>query len=103
MRSKLLSAFLWICLAARLFQGTALGENRPVNHAAGNLAFSAAVHGACGAKQERSWWSVLYEDAMLLAQADNAPEEGEGTAAEKEVVFVWPLWEWLLSLLGLSG
>ena len=46
----------------------------------------------------RAWWGVLYGDALLLARA----EEGEETPAdETEVVFVWPLWEWLLRFLGL--
>ena len=45
----------------------------------------------------RAWWGVLYGDALLLAQA----EEGEDLPEdETEVVFVWPLWEWLLRFLG---
>ena len=45
----------------------------------------------------RAWWGVLYGDALLLARAeegDDLPED------ETEVVFVWPLWEWLLRFLG---
>ena len=45
----------------------------------------------------RGWWGVLYGDALLLARA----EEGEDAQEdETEVVFVWPLWEWLLRFLG---
>ena len=40
-------------------------------------------------------WGVMYEDALLLAQADgDAPED------EKEVVFVWPLWDSLMRFFG---
>ena len=47
----------------------------------------------------RAWWGVLYGDALLLARA----EEGEDMPEdETEIVFVWPLWEWLLRLLGLQ-
>ena len=48
--------------------------------------------------QNRHWWGVLYGEALFMARADEGqapPEEG------KEPVFVWPLWEWLLSFLGL--
>ena len=40
-------------------------------------------------------WGVLYADSLLLARAEGAPNPGE------PVEFVWPLWEWLLGLLGL--
>ena len=78
---------------------------------AGMLALVLAVGTACSAQGElgihflrhrvreenRAWWGVLYGDALLLAQA----EEGEETPEdETAVVFVWPLWEWLLRFLG---
>ena len=63
---------------------------------AGNTA--PALHGLAKERNDRDWWGVLYGDALLLARA----EEGEETPAdETEVVFVWPLWEWLLRFLGL--
>ena len=55
----------------------------------------------CRRTEERrsgDWWGVLYEDALLLAQAEDGEEMPED---ETEVVFVWPLWEWLLRFLGL--
>ena len=43
----------------------------------------------------RAWMGVMYKDALLLARAD-----GEMPEDETEVVFVWPLWEWLMRVLG---
>ena len=44
----------------------------------------------------RNWWGVLYEDAVFLAA-----EEGEAENAETaEIVWTWPVVDWLLSLLG---
>lgn len=78
---------------------------------AGVLALVLAVGTTCSALGEtgarslyrragegnRAWWGVLYGDALLLARA----EEGEDAQEdETEVVFVWPLWEWLLRFLG---
>ena len=57
--------------------GGALGEYRRTRE------------GRCGL------WGVMYEDALLLAQAD-----GEAPEDESEVIFVWPLWDALLRFLG---
>ncbi len=43
----------------------------------------------------RNWWGVLYDNAVLLAQA-----EGSADGPAEEIEFVWPLWEWLKGLLG---
>ncbi len=51
----------------------------------------------CAGEGNRPWWGVLYGDALLLAQAE---EEDIPPEEETEVVFVWPLWEWLLRFLG---
>ncbi len=42
-----------------------------------------------------NWWGVLWQDSLKIAQA----EEGEETG---QVEFLWPLWDWLLSLLGMG-
>ncbi len=52
---------------------------------------------AAGERACRHWWGVLYGDALLLARAE---EEEIPPEEETEVVFVWPLWEWLLRVLG---
>ena len=63
---------------------------------AGNTA--PALHYRRAGEGNRAWWGVLYGDALFLARA----EEGEDLPEdETEVVFVWPLWEWLLRFLGL--
>ena len=65
------------------------------------LGTAGAALGECRRAEEGSgnWWGVLYGDALLLVQA----EEGEETPEdEAEVIFVWPLWEWLLHVLGLQ-
>ena len=55
-----------------------------------------SLHRSAG-EGNRAWWGVLYGDALLLARAD----EGEGLPEdETEVVFIWPLWEWLLRFVG---
>ena len=40
-------------------------------------------------------WGVLYADSLRMAQAEEIPEEPD------KVEFVWPLWQWILSLFGL--
>ena len=70
---------------------------------AGVLALVLVLHTAGGALGEyrrtgegnRALWGVMYKDALLLAKAD-----GEIPEDETEVVFVWPLWEWLMRFLG---
>ncbi len=51
-----------------------------------------------------NWWGVLYEDALHIARAEADEEKpNEKKAAPEdgpEVVFVWPLWDWLLRFLG---
>ena len=47
----------------------------------------------------RNWWGVLYGDAPRLARAEDGEAETED---EGEIEFVWPLWHWLLRLLGLD-
>ena len=52
---------------------------------------------ACPAKKaapwaEKSWWGVLYENALWWA----AEEKDEGEEAE----WVWPLWDWVVSWMG---
>ncbi|MBR4538329.1 MAG: hypothetical protein IKO52_05720 [Clostridia bacterium] len=42
-------------------------------------------------------WGVMYKDALLLAKAD-----GEMPEDETEVVFIWPLWDWLMRFLGIQ-
>ena len=88
---------LRICAAALALMlavgtaGEALGEIMP-RHTE-----MPALYRRAGEGQGRPWWGVLYGDALLLAQA----EEGEDIPEdETEVVFVWPLWEWLLRFLG---
>ena len=74
-------------LLAMSIAGAALGET-----GAHSLYYRRAGEG------NRAWWGVLYGDALFLARA----EEGEDLPEdETEVVFVWPLWEWLLRFLGL--
>ncbi len=70
---------------------------------AGMLVLVIVLHTAGGVLGEhrraeegsRALWGVMYKDALLLAKAD-----GERPEDETEVVFVWPLWEWLLRFLG---
>ena len=70
---------------------------------AGVLVLVFVLHTACGALGEyrragegnRTLWGVMYKDALLLAKAD-----GEMPEDETEVVFIWPLWEWLMRFLG---
>ena len=70
---------------------------------AGVLVLMIVLHTAGGALGEyrragegsRALWGVLYGDALLLAKAD-----GEMPEDETEVVFIWPLWDWLLRFLG---
>ena len=45
-----------------------------------------------GKGQGRNWWGVLYEDALNLAAED--------PSADGEVVFVWPVVDWVLAVLG---
>lgn len=40
-------------------------------------------------------WGVLYADSLRMAQAEEIPEEPE------RVEFIWPIWQWILSLFGL--
>ena len=48
-----------------------------------------------GQGQGHNCWGVLYADSLLMAKAEDIPEEPE------RVEFVWPIWEWILSLFGL--
>ena len=69
----------------------------------GVLVFMIILHTASGALGEyrragegsSALWGVMYKDALLLAKAD-----GEMPEDETEVVFVWPLWDWLMRFLG---
>ncbi len=51
-----------------------------------------------------NWWGVLYEDALDMARAEDGGDEPNEKKASPEdgteVVFVWPLWDWLLRFLG---
>ena len=48
-----------------------------------------------GPGRGRNWWGVLYDGALRMARAgDDAPES-------EQVQFVWPVWDWLRSLLGI--
>ena len=49
------------------------------------------VYITIGAAEGKNWWGVLYEDSLLLAQADEQPQEG--------VVFLWPWLAWLRNFL----
>ena len=51
-----------------------------------------------GAGQGHNWWGVLYDGALRMAQAEETEEE---PARDAEPEFIWPLWEWLLGLLGM--
>lgn len=42
-----------------------------------------------------NYWGALYADSLLMAKAGDIPEEPE------RVEFVWPVWNWILSLFGL--
>ena len=44
----------------------------------------------------KSWWGLLCDDALFLARAE------DGEAEAEEVEFIWPIWDWLLALLGLN-
>ena len=76
---------------------------RKLRMIAGVLALVLVLHTVGGALGEYHWtgegnralWGVMYKDALLLAKAD-----GEIPEDETEVVFVWPLWDWLLRFLG---
>ena len=48
-----------------------------------------------GEGEGHNCWGVLYADSLLLAQAEEIPDEPD------KVEFVWPVWRWLLSLFGL--
>lgn len=77
---------------------------RKLRMIAGVLVLALILGMACGALGEFrrtregscALWGVMYEDALLLAQAD-----GEAPEDETEVVFVWPLWDSLLRFLGI--
>ena len=45
-----------------------------------------------GAGQGHNWWGLLYEDSLLMAQAEADDTE--------EITFVWPIVTWFLRLLG---
>ncbi len=72
---------------------------------AGVLVLVFALHTAGGAlgdyrraeEGSRALWGVMYKDALLLAKAD-----GEMPEDETEVVFIWPLWDWLMRFLGIQ-
>ncbi len=53
------------------------------------------VYITIGEGRGRNCWGVLYADSLLMAKAEESPEEPE------RVEFVWPFWSWLLSLFGL--
>ena len=53
------------------------------------------VYITIGEGRGRNCWGVLYADSLLMAKAEEDPEEPE------RVEFVWPFWNWLLSLFGL--
>ena len=55
------------------------------------------VYITLGEGKGHNWWGVLYEDALLWARAD------EGEEKDGEVVFLWPIWEWLCRLLGIQS
>ncbi|MBR3016684.1 MAG: hypothetical protein IKH57_06345 [Clostridia bacterium] len=48
-----------------------------------------------GEGEGHNCWGVLYADSLLLAQAEVIPGE------PGRVEFVWPIWNWILSLFGL--
>ncbi len=56
---------------------------------------ASTVYITIGEGRGRNCWGVLYADSLRMAQAEDIPEEPE------KVEFVWPIWTWLLSLLGL--
>ena len=76
---------------------------RKLRMLAGVLVLAFVLHTAGGALGEYrragegkcALWGVMYKDALLLAKAD-----GEMPEDENEVVFVWPLWNWLMRFLG---
>lgn len=53
------------------------------------------VYITIGEGRGRNCWGVLYADSLLMAKAEEVPDEPE------RVEFVWPIWNWLLSLFGL--
>ena len=55
------------------------------------------VYITIGEGRGRNWWGVLYEDALLLARAE---EETAEEAEEGTVTFVWPWWAWVCRLFG---
>ncbi len=91
-----------VAAAALLTAGIAGGAGAErMNLPSGNgLPPTRALHSAADAGRECGWWGVLYGDAALLARA--AEEEEEPPETETEIEFIWPLWGWLLSLLGLN-
>ncbi len=54
-----------------------------------------ALYITIGEGRGHNCWGVLYTDSLQMAKAGNIPEEPE------RVEFVWPIWEWILSLFGL--
>ncbi len=48
----------------------------------------------------RNWWSLLYDNALLLARMDDGEQSDNETDETSDTVeYVWPLLSWLLSLL----
>ena len=60
-----------------------------------DLPFAQTLYITVGEGRGHNCWGILYADSLRMAQAEEIPEEPE------KVEFVWPIWTWLLSLLGL--
>ncbi len=48
----------------------------------------------------RSWWGLLYDNALLLARMDDGEQSENETEENADTVeYVWPILSWLLALL----
>ncbi len=56
-----------------------------------NMPALPTVYIVVGAGTGHNWWGVLYGDALKMTGEDIGTDE---------ITFVWPLWDWFLSLFG---
>ena len=103
MRGSRILLIAALCLAMGLFCVSGAGaEERKALSPMGR----GEMPGLCGfispmEGRARPWWGVLYDGALYLARAEEESAETDTEPMDaEEVEFVWPLWNWLLCLLG---